>query len=84
MRLECCKQTVDAVEEAIVDDSLIFVCCDLVLTVLTLLVDLVLLCADERALVDVWMDFNVGVVAELESILKLRQPRAWGQREGSS
>lgn len=78
MRLKCCDETVDAVEEAIVDDALVFVGRDLVLAVLTLLVDLVLLCTDERALVDVWVDFNIGVVAELKSILELCQPCAWG------
>lgn len=34
------------------------------------LVDLVLLCTDKRPLVDVGVDFNIGVIAELQSILE--------------
>lgn len=34
-----------------------------------LLVDLVLLGADERAFVNIGVDFDVGVVAQLESVL---------------
>jgi hypothetical protein len=34
----------------------------------TLLVDLVLFCADEGTLVDVGVDFDVGVVGELEGV----------------
>lgn len=35
----------------------------------TLLVDLALLGSDERTFVDVGVDFDVGVIAQLESIL---------------
>ena len=41
----------------------------MVLALKTLLMDLILLRADERTFVDVGVDFNVGVVAQLESIL---------------
>lgn len=37
-------------------------------SIVALLMDLVLFCADERAFVDVWVDFDVGVVGELEGI----------------
>lgn len=39
------------------------------LSLVTLLVDLVLLGAYERAFVNVWVDFNVGIVAQLEGVL---------------
>lgn len=83
MRLQSCEKSVDAVEEAIVDDAFVFVSCNLVLALLTLLVDLVLLCADEGTLVDVWVNFNIRVVAELESVLERCQPCArgrWGKK----
>jgi hypothetical protein len=35
----------------------------------TLLVDLVLLCTDERTLVDIGMDFDIGIIGQLESVL---------------
>lgn len=79
MRLQSRKKSVDAVEESIVDDTLVFVGCDLVLALLALLVNLVLLCADEGTLVNVWMNFDVGVVAELESVLESCQPCARGR-----
>jgi hypothetical protein len=41
-----------------------------VLALLALLVDLVLLRADEGSLVDVGVDFDVGVIAELQRILE--------------
>jgi hypothetical protein len=47
----------------------------------TLLVDLMLFGAYERALVNVWVDFNVGVVTELEGVLRLCQPRVQGARK---
>ena len=50
------------------------------LALLALLVNLVLLCADEGPLVDVWVNFDVGVVAELESVLEWCQPCARGRR----
>jgi hypothetical protein len=36
----------------------------------TFLMDLILFGADKGAFVDVWVDFNVGVVAQFESILR--------------
>ena len=39
------------------------------LALLTLLVDLALLCADERAFVDVGVDLDVGIIADFESVL---------------
>lgn len=42
---------------------------DVVFTLKAFLVDLVLFGADEGAFIDVGMDFDVGVVAELEIVL---------------
>jgi hypothetical protein len=36
----------------------------------TLLVDLILLCADERTLVDIGVDLDIGIVRQLESVLE--------------
>ncbi len=69
MRFESGEKALNALEEAIVDYTLVFQCLDLQLAHLTLLMDLVLLCTDEGALVDVRVDFDVRVVAELESVL---------------
>ena len=46
-------------KQAIVDDSLVLVGLDLVLALETLLVNLVLLRADERAFIDVGVYFDV-------------------------
>lgn len=69
MGLESCEQGVDAFEEAIVDDALVFVGFDLVLAFEACLVDLVLLGADKGAFIDIGVDFDVGVVAEFEGVL---------------
>lgn len=63
------EEAPNAAEEAIVDDALVLQSDDLVLAELALLVDLILLCADEGSFVDIWVDFDVRVVAQLESIL---------------
>lgn len=63
------EQPLDAIEEAIVDDALIFQSRDLVATMVAFLMDLILLRTDEGALVDVWVDFDIRVVAQLEGIL---------------
>ena len=36
----------------------------------TLLVDLVLLCTNERTFIDIGMDFDIGIVRQLESVLE--------------
>lgn len=69
MGFECREQPVDAKHEAIVDYALVLQCLDLVSTSVAFLVDLGLFGADEGALVDVGMDFDVGVVGQLESVL---------------
>lgn len=69
MGLEGRKQARDARDEPIIDDALVLVLLDMELALLALLVDLVLLCADEGALVDVGVHFDVGVVRELEGVL---------------
>lgn len=63
------EQVVYAVDEAIVDDLFVLEGLDLVFAIDTLLVDLILLCADEGTLVDIGMDFDVGIVRQLESVL---------------
>lgn len=68
MAAESRQEGVDAFEQSVVDDPLVFQGLDLVASVVALLVDLVLLRADEGAFVDVGVDFDVGVVGELEGI----------------
>lgn len=57
--------------KAIVDDSFVLVGLDSVLSFGSLLVDLVLLGSNEGTLVNIGVDFNVRVVAQFESILRL-------------
>ncbi len=68
MFAEACEEGVDAGEQAIVDDAFVFEGGDFVFALEAGLVDLVLLCAYEGAFVDVGMDFNIGVVGELEGV----------------
>jgi hypothetical protein len=69
MRLKGCKQSIDPSHEAVVDNPLIFQGFNLMLALPTLLMNLILLRAYEGSFVDIWVDFNVGVVAQLQSIL---------------
>jgi hypothetical protein len=69
MGLERLQEAADALGEAIVDLSFVLERLDLVPPLLALLVDLVLLGADKGPLVDIGVDFNVGVIAELEIVL---------------
>jgi hypothetical protein len=64
------EKTIDAGHKTIVDDALILEGGDLVTAVLPLLVDLILLGSNEGPLVDVGMDLDVRVVAELEGVLE--------------
>lgn len=59
----------DALDEAVVDDALVLEGLDILSPLLTLLVDLVLLGSDEGSLVDVGMDLDIRVIAELELVL---------------
>lgn len=59
----------DALHQAIVDDALILERLDLMLPLLTLLVDLVLLGADKGPLVDVGVNFDIRVITELQGVL---------------
>ncbi len=68
MFAEACKKGVNTDEQAIVDDAFVLEGGDFVFALETGLVDLILLCADEGAFVDVGMDFDVGIVGELESV----------------
>lgn len=63
------EQAIDAGEEPIVDDLFVFQCFDLMLSVEALLMDLCLFGPDEGALVDIWVDLDVGIVRQLEGIL---------------
>lgn len=69
MGLEGGDQVRDALDEGVVDDSLVLVRLDLGLALLALLMDLLLLRSDERLFVDIGVDFNIGVVAELQRVL---------------
>ena len=59
MRSQYLQERFNALEEAIVDHSFVFQGLDLVPSVVPLLVYLVLLCADEGALVDIGMYLDV-------------------------
>ena len=59
----------DALQQAVVDDALVLEGFDVLFALLALLVDLVLLCADKGAFVDVGMDLDIGVIAELQVVL---------------
>ena len=65
------EQVVYALDQAIVDDLFVLEGFDLELPVDSLLVDLVLLGANKRALVDVWVDFNIRIVGQLQGVLEL-------------
>ena len=69
MSLEGGQETGYALHQTIVDLLLVLQGLDLVSPLLTLGMDLVLLGANEGALVDVGVDLDVGVVAKLEIVL---------------
>lgn len=73
MVLEGCQEAADPFDQSIVDFALVLERLDLVLALLTLGVDLVLLRTNEGALVDVGVDFDIRVIAELESVLYSRE-----------
>jgi hypothetical protein len=60
----------DALDQGVVDDALVLEGLDLVPALLAFGVNLVLLGADEGPLVDIGMDLDVRVVAELERVLE--------------
>ena len=68
MTPECCEEAVDAAEQAIVDDPLILERLYLMPSFVSLLMDLILLGAYKRPLVDVGMWFEVRVVREFQSV----------------
>jgi hypothetical protein len=68
--LQRVEQVVYTLNETIVDDLFILEGLDLVFAIDTLLVDLILLCADERTLVDIGVDLDIGIVRQLESVLE--------------
>jgi hypothetical protein len=63
--LQRVEQVVYALDQTIVDDLFVLEGLDLVFAIDTLLVDLVLLCTDEGTLVNIGMDFNIGIVRQL-------------------
>lgn len=75
MRLEGVDEARDALDERVVDLALVLELDDLLAAVVALLVNLCLLGADEGALVDVGMDFNIGIVRQLESVLVTGEER---------
>ena len=78
MGLERRDQVRDALDEGIVDDSLVLVRLDLGLALLALLVNLLLLRPDEGLFVDIGVNFNIGVIAELQRVLSWRKTSARG------
>lgn len=76
MALEGVQQGRYALHEAIVDQALVLVDLDVELALLALLVNLILLGPDEGLFVDIGVDFDVGVIAELKRVL--RRSRAVG------
>ena len=71
MALERREQAIDALEQAVVDDVLVLERRNLVPAPGSLLVDLRLLGSNEGFLVDVRVDLDVRVVAELDGVLVL-------------
>ena len=59
------KKGVDAVEEAVVDYTLVLVRFDLVLALRALLMNLISFGSNEGWLVDIWVHFDIRVVTEL-------------------
>jgi hypothetical protein len=74
MRPEGSQELRDALQEAVIDDALVLERLDFMFPLLTFLVNLVLLGSDEGSLVDVGVDLNVGVIAELQGVLESSQP----------
>lgn len=59
----------DAFEKAIVDDALVFEGFDVLFALEAFLVNLVLFGTDKGAFIDVRVDLDIGVIAELEVVL---------------
>jgi hypothetical protein len=62
----------DPCKEIFVDDLFVFESGDLMFAIVSFLVDLILLGPDEGAFVHVGMDLDIGIVAQLQSILAER------------
>jgi hypothetical protein len=62
----------DAFDQGIVDDALVLERFDLVPALLAFRMNLVLLRTDERSLVHIGVDFDVGIIAELQRVLEER------------
>ncbi len=75
MRLESREEAIDAFEETVVDDSLVFIRLDFILALISLLMNLVLLGSNEGPFVDIGMDLDIRVVAQLERVLVLSDSR---------
>jgi len=67
--LESREKSVNPQQETVIDYAFVFEGDDLVPPLCSLLVYLRLLGADERFLIDVGMDLDVGVIAKLQGIL---------------
>ncbi len=70
MGFEGGKEGGDTLDQGVVDDALVLKGLDLVPALLPLGVDLALFGTDEGSLVDIGMDLDIRVVAELEGILE--------------
>jgi hypothetical protein len=68
-----------ALHQSIVDLTFILESLDLQSALLALGVDLVLLGADEGSLIDIGVDLDVGIIAELQIVLRRKASSALGQ-----
>ena len=64
MGFERIEKRVNPCEESVIDDAFVFEGFNLMFSVVTLLVDLVLLCSDEGAFIDVRVYFDIGIVTK--------------------
>jgi hypothetical protein len=65
VRFEGSKETINAEEEPVIYYTFVLKSGYMVFSLSALLMDLGLLCADEGSLVNVWVNFNIRVIAEL-------------------
>lgn len=70
MALEGVQEAGNSLDQAIVDLALVLECLDVELALLALGVDLILLGTDKGSLVDVRMNLNIRVIAQLEGVLR--------------
>lgn len=65
MGFERSEERIDPCKESVIDDAFVFESFYLMFSVIAFLMDLVLLCSDKRALVDIRVYFDIGIVTKL-------------------